>query len=201
MIDRPILTDVDVKPVFSRKVGCPLNIRRAQVNDAPTLARVHVDSWHVAYRGLIPDSFLQGFTYQRREEAFRQSLTANSEETYLIEDDDHAGKAVGILTIGASRDADLDPSRTGEIWGIYIIPDYWRRGVGARLVQEAGRMLRSRGYRDVVLWVLEGNANARRFYEAMGFRPDEAFKILELGKPLKAIRYKKALEAVEPAAT
>jgi ribosomal protein S18 acetylase RimI-like enzyme len=190
-----------MKPVFGGKEWCLLNLRRAQVKDAPTLARVHVDSWRVAYRGLIPDSFIQGFTYQRREDAFRQSLAANAEETYLIEDDDNADQAVGILTIGVCRDADLDASRTGEIWGIYIIPDYWRRGVGTRLVQEAERMLRSRGYRDAVLWVLEGNANARRFYEAMGFRPDGAFKILELGKPLKAIRYHKAIEAAEPTAT
>jgi ribosomal protein S18 acetylase RimI-like enzyme len=168
------------------------------VNDAPKLAKVHVDSWQVAYRGLVPDSFLQGFTYQRREEAFRQALAANSEETYLLEDN---GSTAGILTIGASRDPDLDVSCTGEIWGIYITPDYWRRGIGTRLVQEAERILQSRGYREVVLWVLEGNANARRFYEAMGFCPDGMSKTLELGKSLKAIRYKKAIRAVEPTAS
>ncbi len=175
-----------------------MNIRRAQVQDAPTLAQVHVDSWHVAYRGLIPDSFLQGFTYQKREEAFRRALIANSEETYLIEDD---ARAVGILTIGACRDSDLDAGRTGEIWGIYIVPDHWRYGVGTRLVHEAERMLQSRGYRDVVLWVLEGNTSARRFYEAMGFCLDSASKILELGKPMKAIRYKKAMPTAEPTGT
>jgi ribosomal protein S18 acetylase RimI-like enzyme len=172
-----------------------LNIRRAQVQDAPTLAKVHVDSWHVAYRGLIPDSFIQGFTYQRREEAFRKALAADSEETYLIEDN---ASAVGILTIGASRDSDLDAGRTGEIWGMYIVPDHWRHGIGTRLMQEAERMLQSGGYRDVVLWVLEGNANARRFYEAMGFCLDSASKILELGKPLKAVRYRKTMATTEP---
>jgi ribosomal protein S18 acetylase RimI-like enzyme len=54
-------------------------------------------------------------------------------------------------------------------------------------------MLRARGYREVVLWVLEDNTEARRFYEAMGFHVDGAFKMVELGKPLKAIRYAKAM--------
>jgi GNAT superfamily N-acetyltransferase len=167
-----------------------MNIRRAQPEDARELAQVHVDSWQAAYRGVVPDSFLQSFTYQRREDAFRKALLAGQEETYLLEEDD---RPVAILTIGASRDADLDAGRVGELWGIYITPDRWRRGIGTGLVREAERMLRSRGYSEIVLWVLEGNADARRFYEAMGFAPDGASKIVQLGVPLKAVRYKKAL--------
>jgi ribosomal protein S18 acetylase RimI-like enzyme len=167
-----------------------LNIRRAQANDAPLLAQVHVDAWQVAYRGVVPDSFLERFTYQRREAAFRQALADNLEETYLVEEDDHA---LAILTIGACRDDDLDVTATGEIWGIYITPAYWRKGIGTQLVQEAERMFQARSYREVVLWVLEDNTEARRFYEAMGFRVDGAFKMVELGKPLKVIRYAKTL--------
>lgn len=168
-----------------------MNIRRATANDAPMLAKVHVDSWQVAYRGIVPDSFLERFTYQRREEAFWQALTANLEETYLVEDNDHA---IGILTIGASRDADLDVNCTGEIWGIYIAPDYWRRGIGTTLVYEAERILQSRGFNQVILWVLEENMDARRFYERMGFCLDGMYREVELGKPLKAVRYKKAMK-------
>lgn len=47
----------------------------------------------------------------------------------------------------------------------------------------------------MVLWVLEVNQDARRFYEAMGFRLDGMFKMVELGKPLKAVRYAKAMNA------
>ncbi len=174
-----------------------MNFRRATADDAPGLARVHVDSWQVAYRGVVPDSHLQGFTYRRREEAFRRSIAANQEETYLLED---GARPVAILTIGPKRDDDLDAQYTGELWGIYIAPDYWRRGIGRELVQEAERMLQARGHREVVLWVLEGNSAARRFYEAVGFALDGASKIVELGKPLKAVRYKKALptEVIEP---
>jgi ribosomal protein S18 acetylase RimI-like enzyme len=169
-----------------------LKLRRAQANDAPKLAQVHVDSWQAAYRGVVPDSFLQGFTYQRRERAFRNALEENSEETYLLEEND---VAVAILTIGPSRDTDLDVSVIGELWGIYIAPSHWRRGIGRTLVEEAERMLKARGFREIVLWVLEGNRSARDFYEAMGFHLDGASKIVELGSPLKAVRYVKKYDS------
>jgi ribosomal protein S18 acetylase RimI-like enzyme len=167
-----------------------MNLRRAQAEDAGRLAQVLVDAWQAAYRGVVPDSFLANFTYQRREDAFRKALLAGLEETYLLEEGE---RPIAILTIGASRDVDLDISRTGEIWGIYITPDYWRRGIGTELVREAEGMLRARGYSEIVLWVLEGNADARRFYEAMGFAPDGVSKTVQLAIPLKAVRYRKAL--------
>ncbi len=41
--------------------------------------------------------------------------------------------------------------------------------------------------------MLEGDTEARRFYETMGFHTDGVFKIVELGKPLEVIRYTKTL--------
>ena len=163
-----------------------MNLRRAQVNDAHKLAQVHVEAWQAAYRGIVPDAFLKGFTYQQREQAFKHALELKSEETYLLEEND---SPVAILTIGPSRDEDLDAIRTGEIWGIYIAPGYWRRGIGRNLVQEAECLLKARGFHEIVLWVLEGNTAARNFYEVMGFHPDGASKIVVLGSPLNVVRY------------
>jgi ribosomal protein S18 acetylase RimI-like enzyme len=120
-------------------------------------------------------------------------LATNAEDTCLVQVD---GEVVGFLTLGAARDPDLDVGRTGEIWGIYISPAYWRRGIGKRLAEEAERILKSRGYEDAVLWVLEDNQQARRFYEAMGFSLDGESKTVDWGAPLKAVRYRKALQSV-----
>jgi len=171
-----------------------MNIRPARVDDAPVLARVHVDSWRAAYRELVPESSLQGFSYQWREECFRESLATGAEETYVVQLDQ---EIVGFLTLDAARDPDLDASRTGEIWGIYISPDYWRRGIGKRLAEEAEKILKSRGYEHAVLWVLEGNQQARRFYEAMGFGLDGESKDIDWGTPLKAVRYAENLQPLE----
>ena len=166
-----------------------MQLRRATAGDAPTLAQVHVAAWHAAYQGLVPDTYLQNFTLQRREAAFQAAIAAGTEETYLAEEH---GRAVGILTIGASRDTDLDGQTCGEIWGIYLLPTEWRRGIGKALVQEAEHILCDRGFHKIVLWVLAGNTAARAFYAAMGFCPDGATKLVTLGLPLQAVRYAKA---------
>jgi ribosomal protein S18 acetylase RimI-like enzyme len=174
------------KSMIDLRSGRNMELRRATPDDAPVLARVHVDSWQAAYRGIVPDDFLQGFTYQRREQAFRKAIEAGMEETYLAEE---TGQAVGILTIGPGRDDDLDLKTCGELWGIYLSPAWWRHGIGKQMFLEAERMLCSRGYRKIVLWVLEGNLSARSFYEAMGFRLDGASRVANLGKPLNVVRY------------
>jgi ribosomal protein S18 acetylase RimI-like enzyme len=173
-----------------------METRPAGVDDAPALACVHVDSWRAAYRDLVPDSSLEAFTYEWREEAFRASLAAGEEETYLARLE---GQVVALLTLGAARDPDLDTGRTGEIWGIYVSPGHWRRGIGRTLAGEAESMLRSRGYDDAVLWVLEDNPQARAFYEAMGFALDGQTMDLDWGTPLTAARYRKALQPARQA--
>jgi len=121
-------------------------------------------------------------------------LKTGAEDTYVVQLNQ---EITGFLTLGAARDPDLVASRTGEIWGIYISPNYWRRGIGKRLAEEAEKILKSRGYVYVVLWVLEGNQQARQFYEAMGFTLDGESKDIDWGAPLKAVRYTKVLRPVE----
>jgi len=166
-------------------------------DDAQALATVHIDSWRAAYRGLVPDAHLASLDYARRAERFRQALATNSEEPYVAESDDGI---CGFLTLGRCRDEDVDQGSTGEIWGIYLAPEYWRGGIGSRLCKLAEAELASRGYSVAVLWVFKANSQARRFYEAMGFAPDGATKILNLGKELEAVRYRKQLEKAEQAA-
>jgi ribosomal protein S18 acetylase RimI-like enzyme len=171
-----------------------MNLRRAEAPDAEKCARVHVAAWQAAYRGLVPDDFLAGFTVEKRAAAFQTALENHTEETYLLEQGD---EPVAILTIGPNRDEDLDPARDGELWGIYLSPGWWRRRIGWQLVDEAEHMLGSRGYERVVLWVLEKNLAAQRFYEAMGYNPDGASRTLDLGEPLITVRYVKTLHLVD----
>jgi ribosomal protein S18 acetylase RimI-like enzyme len=167
-----------------------MTLRIAVTSDAEKCARVHVAAWQAAYRGLVPEAFLAGFTVEKRTTVVRTSLEAHSEETWLLEE---GNEPVAILTIGPNRDEDLDKQKVGELWGIYITPTWWRRGIGTKLVNEAERMLSSRGYEQVVLWVLDGNGPARRFYEAMGYGVDGAEKMVTLGVSLKVVRYMKSL--------
>lgn len=89
-----------------------MNFRNATSDDANALAKLHVDSWRSAYRGLVPDSHLDSLDCERRAQRFRESIERNAEKTYIVEGD---GKIFGFLTVGACRDADVDKDTTGEI--------------------------------------------------------------------------------------
>jgi GNAT superfamily N-acetyltransferase len=110
------------------------------------------------------------------------------------------GEVVGFVSVGPAADADLDASDCGEIRAIYLKPDRWRGGIGRLLCKQGERVLRSEGYRSAILWVLEGNAGARRFYEAMGYHGDGGRKTATYGVPLEVVRYRKTLEPLEPGA-
>lgn len=167
-----------------------MKIHRATPDDALNLAKVHIDSWRSAYNGLVPDSHLNNLDYEKRTQQFRKSLTHNNEETYIFEQN---GEILGFLTLGECRDEDLDQKITGEIWGIYLAPEQWRKGIGTLIYRHGERLLESRGYRLIMLWVFGGNAQARKFYEAMGFIADGTSKTLMIGIPLEAVRYMKEL--------
>lgn len=166
-----------------------MSIRIATLDDAAAITRIHVDSWRCAYRGLVPDEKLDALDYDRRAEQFRQSLVEAEPGTCVIED---GGVVAGFCTFGACRDGDAT-SETGEVWGIYLAPTHWRRGLGRALLRHAEQQLAAHGCRSVRLWVLAGNQSARDFYEAMAYRPDGQIHTIEIGRPLAVVRYAKAL--------
>jgi len=167
------------------------NLRRATPDDAGALAIAHVASWRVAYADIVPEEVFERRDVAYRTKRFREFLSRDEGETYLIERDQ---VVIGFMTIGASRDEGVDDA-SGEIWGIYLHPDHWRQGIGTSLFQAAQEHLRKLGCSQITLWVLEANGAARRFYEAMGFRTDGADKELTIGVPLRAIRYRKSIPA------
>jgi len=82
--------------------------------------------------------------------------------------------AVGFVTVGTADDAAL--AGVGELFAIYLEPAAVGSGVGRALIAQATAALAARGFAEAILWVLEGNARARRFYELAGWRSDGARK-------------------------
>ncbi len=167
-----------------------IRLREATPNDAATMATVHIEAWRAAYRGLVPDEFLAALDHERRAKRFRGFLETGERGTYIIEVD---GVPVGHLTIGPCRDDDLESRSVGEIWGIYLLPAFWRKGIGSEICRRAEAMLSTRGYELVVLWVFEGNGAACCFYEAMGYAADGTMKLIDAGAKLPVVRYRKEL--------
>jgi GNAT superfamily N-acetyltransferase len=148
-------------------------IRTARRDDARPIAEVHVASWRHAYRGLLPDDYLDTLSVEDRE-ASRLAWFADpppGSGVPVAEDD--AGRVVGFATFVPSRDDDA-PEGTGEVPAIYLAPAVVGTGIGRELFAETTAALREAGFTRATLWVLEANASARRFYEKAGWSWDGA---------------------------
>lgn len=169
-----------------------LRVRPADVADSEAIARVHVESWRAAYRGLLPGGYLASLSVAGRARRWRSRLrTVPARETVLVAE--HAGGVVAFCSVGPARDGDCDPEWTGELYAIYAVEAEWGRGTGRALHEAAVGALRAARFADAVLWVLETNARARRFYERCGWRPDGAAKEETYGRPVVEVRYRRPL--------
>ena len=153
-----------------------MRIREAQPGDASSLAAVHVTSWRAAYRGLLPQTYLAGLDTTQRSKGWQHILARTdwpNAGTWLAEDD---GAAVGFVNFCPTRDQDESELVRGEVTAIYVLPQYWGRGTGTRLMEAALRSLTDAGCSQATLWVLGSNARARRYYDESSWRADGASK-------------------------
>jgi ribosomal protein S18 acetylase RimI-like enzyme len=154
-------------------VGEAARLRPLRVDDADALGDVHVRAWQAAYRGLLPDDYLNGLTAAQRDTVWAAALAHPPRRrggARLGAERD--GRLVGFIVVGAASD---DPAaRTGEVFTLNVDPDHWGAGVGRALLAAGVDHLRASGFADAILWVLPGNARARRFYEQAGWRHDGA---------------------------
>ena len=138
-----------------------LTVRRGARADSDLITRLHAATAQVAYAHIFPDQSFPIQVTRRRWEAFDGQV--------LIAEED--GRAVGFVAFAGE-----------ELSALYVLPDRWGRGAGGLLLDLAGPV--------TSLWVLEGNAVGRRFYERRGWSPDgtsrEAFGVTEL-------RYRRAV--------
>jgi L-amino acid N-acyltransferase YncA len=148
--------------------GASIALRLARPEDARPIAEVHVGSWRHAYRGLLPEGYLDRLSVDEREASWREALATGSAGAVVAEAE---GRIVGFASFGPSRDEDAAEG-VGEVPAIYVEPEVLGTGVGRSLLAEAAARLRDAGFRRATLWVLEANARARRFYEHAGWAWD-----------------------------
>jgi L-amino acid N-acyltransferase YncA len=146
-------------------------IREADPGDAREIAEVHVRSWQAAYRGELPDDYLDGLSVDEREAQWTEWLTADEPRAAVLVATDDDGLVVGFTGVGPSRDDDA-AAGTGEVRSIYLLPRWFGKGVGRGLFTIANERLRDLGYTRATLWVLATNERSRRFYEKAGWTFD-----------------------------
>jgi len=144
-----------------------MQIRLAQTEDAMAVARVHVRSWQVAYRGLLPDDYLDQLRPEDRAAKYNFADPNPQAPKTLVAAE---GSLIhGFATTMPSRDSNLPDH--AELAALYVHPDQWGRGIGAALIAAARGSLVQQGFRTAYLWVLAGNTRADRFYQIDGWQP------------------------------
>jgi ribosomal protein S18 acetylase RimI-like enzyme len=171
-----------------------VDIRAALPEDASGIAIVHVRSWQSAYRGLLPQAYLDRLDPAQRATRWEQHLAETDWSRAGILIADAGGRLLGFVSYGPARDDDADPQRIGQIYSIYLTSDAWGQGTGRQLMAAALERLAEAGFCQATLWVLDSNARARRFYEAGGWAADgSVMQDDSRGFPLIEVRYRRGL--------
>ena len=137
---------------------------------------VHWQTWREAYDDLLPADFQETMTLEKCR-FFSQKYPENT----LIAMD--GKKVVGFISYGNYRDETI---QAGEIIALYVLKDYYGKGVSKQLMHAAFVALAQ--FSEIYLWVLKDNKRAIAFYQKMGFTFDGQEQILKLGKPVKELR-------------
>jgi ribosomal protein S18 acetylase RimI-like enzyme len=141
-----------------------IDIRRAEPRDARAIADIHHAAWRGAYAGIIPHRALNAMINRRGSEWWANAIRRAA--TVLVVE--IGGKVAGYATVGRNRARELP--QQGEIYELYLRPEYQGVGLGSRLFAAARQKLADHGLKGMVVWALEDNANALSFYAGAGGR-------------------------------
>jgi ribosomal protein S18 acetylase RimI-like enzyme len=145
-----------------------VHIRDANCADAQAIARVHVASWQASYRGIVPDAVLDTLSVERRQQMWARWLCDEPGQVLVSVAEDDGGRMVGFASAGRPQQPDEIPGYDSELHTIYLLHKAQRQGIGRPLFRHAVERLAATGTRAMLLWVLAGNHQARRFYERLG---------------------------------
>jgi GNAT superfamily N-acetyltransferase len=161
-------------------------IRPALLADAAGIARVHVNTWQTAYKGIINDEILAGLTtIEPREQRWYnqiETLQANC-FLYVAELD---GEIIGFSYGGPERTDDA--IYKGEIYALYLLKEHQRQGIGRMMVEASVISLLANGMSSMLIWVL-GENPSRHFYEALGGKYVRKKKVDIQGQILDEVAY------------
>lgn len=151
--------------------------------DAPALARVHVDGWKVAYGHLLEARWFGREALEHRTAQWSRWVTedgAGDARARIRIGRDGEGSPIGFAASRAARGQ--DGPRELELSSLYIDQAWYGSGLGRDLVEAVI------GEDPALVWVAEDNPRARRFYEKIGFVPDGATQVEEHLGDLRDVR-------------
>jgi GNAT superfamily N-acetyltransferase len=165
-------------------------IRPATERDAAGIAKVYVDAWRSAYAAILPHRVLLGMSYEQQTRQWSWTIRNRAEVQPVIVAAEADHDVVGFTSFGLARPGDrpagfagerdatgfagerdvtgfAGDAKVGEIYTLYVQPDFHERGIGRGLITAAFAAMIGKGYDRSFLWVLRDNPS-RYFYERVG---------------------------------
>lgn len=152
----------------------PPTVRRARPEDAPGIARVHVEAWRESYAGIVPQSFLDQLDVAKRVPIWERATRFEVPQVHVAV---MSGEVVGFADGGPSRSPEL--AFGAELYAIYLMRAQQGHGLGRALIEAVRRDQREAGLIGMMLWVLEANPTLG-FYKRLG-GVTVARKTIEIG--------------------
>jgi GNAT superfamily N-acetyltransferase len=160
-----------------------MQIRRAEAADAQGIAEVHVRMWQIGYAPFVDPEYAAALDVRTSTMRWLASLADPLQADTLVAVEDN--RIAGWTSYGVNR-SDLG-LETGEVYGLYVDPDFWGAGIGGELLTDATRALAEATFVRAVMWVLAEDRNARDFYEGRGWTYDGLSQPHESGA--EVVRY------------
>lgn len=168
------------------------SLRLARPGDADQIADIHVSSWRVTYRGMLPDSYLDQMSRRLLAGRWRRRVGAQSNERVLV-----AERGEVIAGFATLAPAISEPGFAGEVSMLYVRPELEGSGVGTQLLDTAFDRLAAVPLYWAIVWVLEANTRAIEFYRRRGLRLDGGRRVDRLGgRAVNVVRCARPLNPV-----
>ena len=160
-----------------------ITIRSARPEDARRIARLDVETWRAAYAGILATPFLVGLSTQRRELGWATVIEREPHDVRVAVATD--GEILGFGSCGRSR---AGAAFAGEVFTLYVAPDWQNQGIGRRLLVALFERLVGLGCGSAIIWVLRENPG-RFFYQRLGGREVQHRMFAVGGKRIEAAGY------------
>jgi ribosomal protein S18 acetylase RimI-like enzyme len=139
-------------------------VRAGIPEDAEKIAAAFVETWRATYPGMLPDRVLIKMSDEAQAFYWSRLLAARRAREFVRVAVNARNALLGFGSAGPGRDG---AKNEGEVYTLYVRPDFQNRGIGRALICALLQGLRERGCYQAMLWVLAQNPS-RFFYEAMG---------------------------------
>jgi len=149
-------------------------IRAGTRADADGITDVQVASWRAGYAHVFPESVLYADDFDSSRRAFWRNWRFGAGHRVAVateRTDSGEERVIGFCSYGPERERARGFTGRGEIWAFYTHPDRWGSGAASQLMDHVEERLKAEGFVTSVLWVLDDNPRARRFYERQGWAP------------------------------